>query len=365
MKHNYSSSLRRALSAVVLLIVSTLSWAYSSKAGGIYYNINDDGTSVTVTSGPSNTPGYSGDIVIPSTVVNGDKTYSVTSIENGAFTGCYSLTSIDIPSSVTSIGENPFRHCSSLASVTVSVANPVYDSREGCNAIIETQTNTLVVGCKNTIIPSSVTSIGDLAFMGCYSLTSIDLPDGVTSIGTGAFDSCYSLTFIDLPEGVTSIGKGAFCSCSSLTSMDIPDGVTSIGGSTFHGCTSLTSVDIPSGVTSIGEAAFGGCSSLTTFICRAEKVPGCYDYSHPFHSVDKATLYVPFASINAYRAADGWKDFGTILPLEDYETGIDTPAAPQPDDASAAALYYTLGGQRVNAPVRGHIYIRSGRKVIY
>ena len=115
---------------------------------------------------------------------------SVTSIGEWALGYCSSLTSIEIPNSVTSIGYGAFAYCSSLASIVVDGGNTIYDSRNGCNAIIETTSNTLIAGCKNTIIPNSVTSIGDSAFNGCYSLTSIEIPNSVTSIGDDAFSWC-------------------------------------------------------------------------------------------------------------------------------------------------------------------------------
>ena len=126
-------------------------------------------------------------IVIPNSVI---------SIEDNAFSGCSSLTSIVIPESVKSIGEGAFSGCSSLTSVVVAEGNTVYDSREQCNAIIHTATNTLISGCQNTIIPDSVKGIGDSAFYGCSSLTSIVIPDSVTSIGEAAFMGCDSLKSI-------------------------------------------------------------------------------------------------------------------------------------------------------------------------
>ena len=132
---------------------------------------------------------------------------------------------------VTSIGDNAFYGCSSLTSVT---------------------------------IPSSVTSIGDGAFSGCSSLPSVTIPSSVTSIGSSAFYNCSSLTSVTIGNGVTSIGEDVFAYCSRLTSVTIGNGVTSIGGSAFYNCSSLTSVMIPSSVTSIGVNAFSDCSSLTS-----------------------------------------------------------------------------------------------------
>ena len=126
-------------------------------------------------------------IVIPNSVI---------SIEDNAFSGCSSLTSIVIPESVKSIGEGAFSGCSSLTSVVVAEGNTVYDSREQCNAIIHTATNTLISGCQNTIIPDSVTSIEEEAFLSCVALKSIVIGNGVTSIGAAAFMGCDSLKSI-------------------------------------------------------------------------------------------------------------------------------------------------------------------------
>ena len=181
-------------------------------------------------------------------------------ISSSAFSQCKNLISVTIPNSVTSIGHDAFEDCN-LESIVVEPGNPVYDSRNNCNAIIETETNTLIVGCKNTIIPNGVTCIGDLAFWGCKDLASIDIPNSVTSIEYDAFFGCAGLTSIVIPNSVTSIGKNAFCSCKSLASLTIPNSVISIGESAFDG-SGLTSIIIPDGVTSIGEGAFGGCNNL-------------------------------------------------------------------------------------------------------
>ena len=117
--------------------------------------------------------------------------------------------------------------------------------------------------CPPTVIlPDSLTTIGDCAFLGCFRLTSIVIPDGVTSIGDHAFDHCSGLTSVDLPDSLTSIGGTAFGSCSSLTSIRIPDSVTSIGNAAFVFCSDLASVELPDNLTSIGLAAFSSCSSL-------------------------------------------------------------------------------------------------------
>ena len=210
---------------------------------------------------------YSGSnevVNIPSSITYNGEIYKVTAICYQAFKDYTNISGITIPASVSSIGYDAFAGCTNLASIKVESGNPVFDSRENCNAIIETAINTLIQGCKNTIIPNSVTSIGDYAFCNCDGLTSVTIPNSVTSIGDWAFNGCTGLTNITIPNSVTSIGYSAFSYCSGLTSITIPNSVTSIGDKAFYGCTGLTSIEIPNSVTSIGYWAFSGCTGLTS-----------------------------------------------------------------------------------------------------
>ena len=190
---------------------------------------------------------------------------SVTSIGDSAFASCTSLTSVTIPDSVTSIGGGAFAWCTSLTGIWVTEGNSHYSS--DASGVLFSKDKTTLVQYPGAFaayaIPDSVTSIGQHAFNGCRSLTSVTIPDGVTSIGAYAFSECSSLTSVTIPDSVTSIGGIAFGNCKSLTSVTIPDSVTSIGGGAFQGCISLTSVTIPDSVTSIGDGAFASCTSLT------------------------------------------------------------------------------------------------------
>lgn len=212
---------------------------------------------------------------------------SVTAIKSSAFQGCKSLSSIRIPSSVTEIGNQAFSQCENLESIEVDINNGVYDSRNDCNAIIETVNNTLIAGCNNSIIPNSVTCIGANSFYGSKGLSSIVIPNSVESIEGQAFRGCTGLSSINIPNSVSVLGGWVFygCSslssvvlsnslelidnylfggCSSLLSIVIPESITMIGYDVFNGCSSLVSIDIPNSVTSIGSECFWGCTSLTS-----------------------------------------------------------------------------------------------------
>ena len=149
----------------------------------IYYNYINDGKELEVTG-----QDYIGSVVIPEEATYQNITRRVTSIGKYALSCCHRLTSVTIPSSVTSIGESAFHNSERLASITVEEGNTVYDSRDNCNAIIESATNTLIAGSNNTVIPQGVTSIGDHAFSGCSDLTSLTIQASVTSIGDYAFN---------------------------------------------------------------------------------------------------------------------------------------------------------------------------------
>ena len=163
---------------------------------------------------------------------------SVISIGDYAFLGCVSLREIEIPCGVILIGEYAFDYCKSLTRIIVDTNNPIFDSRDNCNAIIETKTNKLIVGCKTTIIPESIISIGDYAF-SCVSIESIVIPKSVIEIGDCAFEDCTSLINVTIPDGTKRIGSCAFNGCKSLTSIIIPNSVSTIESNAFYRCVSI------------------------------------------------------------------------------------------------------------------------------
>ena len=224
---------------------------------------------------------------------------SVTSIGASAFYKCSGITSVTIPNSVTSIGSSAFNYCTNLKTV-MNFSNITFSKGSSSNGYVAyyadkvynapngsiegdflfsrpNDVNTLVGYLGNAtelILPENYKgenySIGDDAFYGYTSLTSVVIPSSVTCIGGSAFYNCSGLTSIVIPNSVTSIGSSAFYNCSGLTSIVIPSSVTSIASYAFEGCSGLTSVEIPNSVTSIGDEAFYGCIALKTVINNSD-----------------------------------------------------------------------------------------------
>ena len=231
---------------------------------------------------------------------------SVETIGLWAFDNCGKLFSVTIPASVTSIAKRAFYGCENLSSITVEQSNPIYDSRNNCNAIIETASNTLISGCKTTVIPNTVTAIGEYAF-GNHKVSSITIPNSVTNIGKNAFSNS-TLTSITIPSSVVTIEEAAFQFCRSLKTITITDGVKTIGANAFEGCRSMnfTSIIIPSSITSIGESAFRGCSYLSDIHVEATTPPTLGGYAF-YDCSNDITFYVPSESIESYKSADNWR----------------------------------------------------------
>ena len=214
----------------------------------------------------------------------------VTSIGDQAFQSCYRITSINIPRSVTKIGDDAFNICSGLTSISVEKGNPVYDCRDNCNAIIETNSNKLIVGCKNTVIPNSVTEIGQGAFCYCIEMKSIVIPNSVTTINYGTFEGCNNLKSVTIGKNVTSIGTNAF------------------GWQGNKGCSALASVTILAKIPPAKDSSIDYVKAFTTYE-TLHVLPGC-----------KA----------AYEAADEWNRFTIVddaVDLAMETTGISNVTA--------------------------------------
>ena len=304
--------MRKLFFLFVALLATTSLWAQRFQVGDLCYNITSSSApyTVEVTYQSTSSSNYSGftSVTIPETITCNGTTYSVTSIGEGAFSGCSSLTSITcaantppilgtnvfyntklsavyIPDNTLSAYQtawgNEYAYVNNENTLTLHVATPgtladlIFDA--GTRPVLVaklTLTGTLndadFTCMRETMTSlvdvdlSGITNTSGVNFNGKENLVRIILPANLASIGGSAFEGCSSLTSITVPNSVTSIGSRAFYSCSKLTSVTIPNSVTSIGDRAFLGCSSLTSITIPNSVTSIGDIAFASCYSLTS-----------------------------------------------------------------------------------------------------
>ena len=349
----FMKTIKQLLITVAMLLCSATASAYDFEVDGIYYNIiSTSDLTVEVTNGDNK---YSGEVIIPETIAYKSKVLKVTSIGDQAFDNCTGLTSIVIGNSVTSIGEYAFSGCKSLTNIEIpnSVTSIGDSAFSGCRSLkdlrIEDGKGTLSLGHNGIgyglffYCPLETLYIGrnldyDASSYRGYSpfcdittLTSVTIGNSVTSIGGSAFRDCSGLTSIEIPNSVTSIGIYAFYRCDRLTSVTIGDGVTSIGDSAFRGCSSLKKVEfrcaeigkwfngtsieevvIGNSVTSIIGGAFKDCSSLTNIHLLGKTPPSIVSNTFAESQYATLTIYVPQGALDAYQAADTWKNFWDI-----------------------------------------------------
>ena len=301
---------------------------------------------------------YKGTMLSNTSITIKDGTLGITDY---AFSGCSGLTNIRIPNSVTRIGNWAFWDCSGLTRITVEAGNTKYDSRENCNAIIETATNTLVTGCKNSVIPNSVTRIGNWAFYKCTGLTNITIPNSITSIGKYAFLECTGLTSVEFnAENCTSMGSydyPVFSGCTALSTVTIGENVKTIPDQAFSGCSNVETLYIGGSVASIGGGAFAGCEKITEIKVALEKPISGRANIFAEAVYDNATLYVPTGTEPLYQKLEPWNRFFYIKEMD--FTGVEELKA----EGGNVKAIYDLQGRVVENPENG-IYIIDGKKVL-
>ena len=250
-------------------------------------------------------------LVIPSTVTYEGKVYNVTRIGFDAFNQCDKLTFVDIPSSVKTIGVGAFNFCSSLTSITLKegLEHIEWNAFEDCRSL------------ENITFPNSLKTIGNYAFS--YTLWYKNHPNGAVYAGNVFYkykgDIPQNTSFV-IKEGTVSISPYAFVKENyhedySLVSVSIPNSVEVIGEGAFYRCRALTSIVIPAGVTTIETLAFHYCKALKSVTCEAVNPPALSGSVFLSTPIADATLYVPAESLEAYKTATEWKDFGQILPI--------------------------------------------------
>ena len=288
--------------------------------------------------------GFTGDLVIPNSVVTIESSAfhtcsafdgslvlgtGLTSIGAWAFNSCDGLAGIlNIPDNVESIGEDAFVYCN-FEGMVVDPENPNYDSRNDCNAIIITSTNELAFGCKNTIIPNTVTSIGNNAFKGITGMTTLEIPDSVVSIGENAFAFCFDLTGdLIIPNSVTSIGASAFFQCEGL------DGKLVLGESVAY----------------IGDWAFRKCSHVSEAVSLAATPATLGDEfgCQVFAEFGVQTLTVPCECGDAYQNSPWYDPYG----LDGFYEFVEDCTAISETESVGTAVYPN--------PTNGKVWVEAG-----
>ena len=380
---------------------------------GIFYNLIAKGNVAVVAPSPN---GYKDKVVIPNVVTYENVAYNVKTIGDNAFQGCSSLTSVIIPESITTIGNNAFYGCSSLISVILpenvtsigsycfrkcsslkTITIPKSFRSFGYGAFYRTAVDSVIISdiqswcyisfdefdsnplynanhfilngeeVTDLIIPSSITGISSYSFCGCTNLKSITIPNSVRSIGNSAFLKCSSVTELSLSNNLQEIGRYAFEGCKSLSTITIPNSIEIIDNYAFRDCLSLTTLSIGRNISKIYTGAFANCTDLADVYCFAPNVPyseNIFDNSF----VEYATLHVPSASVNAYKAAAPWREFKEIVEIiiptytlkylldgEEYKTyQIEEDDIIIPEDAPIKEGYTFSGWSEIPAKMPAH-----------
>ena len=287
-----------------------------------------------------------------------------------------------LPKNVTSLGRDIFYYARNLEALSVENGNPVFDSRDNCNAIIETATNTLRIGCMNTKIPTNVTAVGDMAFSGKPGLEEIEIPNSVTSLGWASFWADTELTKVKMSAGITNLGESPFGGCDNISSFvvdeknqkydsrnncnaiietatntliqgfattKIPEGVKVIATAAFRSLATLTEIEIPASVEKIEPEAFLYCNQMTKVVTHVKKPFAVSSMVFSGDNMKIAKLYVPYGTKDAYANTPGWDNFPYIIEMEPA-AGEYAQNAASVTSTDFGKAYAALNGQ-VSVPI--------------
>lgn len=321
--------MKRILFIFFATIFSLVVNASDVEINGVYYNLVAKANAAEVTYG---SPNYVGDINIPETIVVNGITYTVKAISSSAFGTCKELTSVTLPNSVEEIGSMAFDGCTKLSSITIGTGLKKIDDWAfyQCSSLksisfpdgletIGTRAFAYCSSLSSVSLPYSIKTLGENAFAYCSNLISASLPDAIMTVPPYVFYKCTSLKSVKISKYSFFIGKYAFYGCSSLISVELPSFIIMIGEKAFQDCTSLQSVVIPDGVTDLFSYSFANCPNLKDVYCLSEKVPSASSSTFYNSKINYATLHVLSKSLNDYKYASVWNNFGKIVALSDDE----------------------------------------------
>lgn len=372
--------MKKLLLFLVTMLMPIMASAYDFEVDGICYTITSIGDLTVEVANSSNTEtkssNYEGDIIIPSSIVYNNVTFSVTGVGMAAFgyyekrpgsesfggtdkitsvslpstikylgtysfIGCMSLKKIELPDNLTTIGYSAFWDCENLEEVLMGDKVEIISNNcfERCSSL------------KKIEIPKSVIEIRSEAFSGCKNLIEVNIPFGITTLPYNLFRNCSSLKTIMIPSSVTKIDYNAFEGCSSFTQIDIPEGVNSIGKYAFKDCTSLKEVILPSTLSSLQIGCFEGCNNLTDIKSKIRNPYDIDESNFPNLTYMFGNLYVPETSVSAYKATVPWNQFVTIKTL--------SGEIPETPKCATPTIEYIAGQLTFNCETEGVEFMYS------
>ena len=344
----------------VMIMVNMSVKAYDFEVNGFYYNITSlQDLTVELTNGDVL---YTGDVVVPESVTYFNRTFAVTRLGDYVFQDCSDITSIEIPNSITTTGAYTFSGCYKITTLRIpssitEIGNSSASSNYGryCFSGCTNLENLIFEGGNSSEIilhPNSWTSGSSRTFVDCRlktlyigrnieclhrgyadycnpfynqtSLKEIRFGQDVNIIISRMFQGCSSLEYVDIPGNITSIEANAFLDCTMLSDIQFNEGLNTIGPDAFKNCKSLKKIILPSSIADIGNEAFLNCTRITQVFSKSSTPCNLAESAFAGATYLNATLYVPVGAKTLYEAATGWKDFTSIVEIDDFENVVNS-----------------------------------------